>query len=615
MFYEFHNLAVAQILSHMAVSNRPLLFVNESAFSPSPAKRREINAHVQKTRHERVRQQKIDALRSQRFSTIPRHSLYGDSNLPLPQSWNSTVSRSSVILGSDKDPSYCRGTEKCICKHRSKHEVSEQGVGLVRRKSQPTTQIHSPTMSLKRATTSHPSERSEETDDNSQVLLNQSISARRGETTLQWRPQGSAGDPFKTTAVELDAWTVSMLEYYLHLMSVGVFKAETAFLAPRQQFRHHKILQKAVNYSLTDETYFFALMAGSTGRLRLNTKHRNFRVAPEAFAGRALKALRTHLQQEEDCLKINPLIVLAIHAIMLFALYVMDYSAANAHLSIMIRIVDKLYGYQGLENVFQELCVEADVGLSRAAFKRPITPDTWYPKNLPGSRMKEIRSSLLPQVERAGQGFLRHSALLGEELSSIATATASVIQVASVAWENGGTSSTESQWLSQSSHALMHRLLVMIPSGDELSINADGSQLARQREAIHISFVIWLSFITTYLAPSPLGRRHPLRLQRALLQSRDCDSEALRTSWRGNEPLLMWVLSVGHSVAWITKSDTQEFFSTGVMDIAAAYQIHTVGQFRNTIESFLYNERAQGPSLRNLADRLRAQNATDRLPD
>lgn len=133
-----------------------------------------------------------------------------------------------------------------------------------------------------------------------------------------------------------------MLEYYLYLMSIGVFTAETAFLAPGQKFRHLPVLRKAIADSLFDETHFFALMAGSTGRLRLNTKHLKLREEPEAFAEKAFRALRQYLKRHNQRSEIDPLIVLDVHAMMLFATYVMDYTAARAHLSMMVHTVNRL---------------------------------------------------------------------------------------------------------------------------------------------------------------------------------------------------------------------------------------------------------------------------------
>lgn len=70
-------------------------------------------------------------------------------------------------------------------------------------------------------------------------------------------------------------------------------------------------------------------------------------------------------------------------------------------------------------------------------------------------------------MQHAGDGFLSSSDLLGNELSFIATEMAIIVQVASIAWENGGTSSENAQWLSQSSHALLHRLLALTPLRDD----------------------------------------------------------------------------------------------------------------------------------------------------
>lgn len=68
----------------MAGTSKSLLFINESVIPSSPKTRREINAHVQKARHERLRQQRIDALRPQHLKADPAHAAhrYSDSSTP-----------------------------------------------------------------------------------------------------------------------------------------------------------------------------------------------------------------------------------------------------------------------------------------------------------------------------------------------------------------------------------------------------------------------------------------------------------------------------------------------------------------------------------------------------
>lgn len=108
--------------------------------------------------------------------------------------------------------------------------------------------------------------------------------------------------------------------------------------------------------------------------------------------------------------------------------------------------------------------------------------------------------------------------------------------------------------------------------------------------------------MTTYLAPTSLGRQHPHRLKKALARSGVSSHGPLHASWQGSELLLLWILSVGHSVAKMTKSETRDYFANAVIGIAETHRIHTIGELRVTVERFLYNERAQGLSLWELAD-------------
>lgn len=596
----------------MVGSKGRLLFIDESSRSSSPARRREINAHVQKTRYERTRIGKIDALRAHHSPASPSLVLPSQSDFPTSRETFSSNIPGPVYLEpkegvEDSENNTGRTTwgkdwqERFKQKHATptRHSLSSGGSSRLEWTS---------------ACHDQSDQQKELVDKVHDIGDPPGRKNPAGEMKMAFQPKslGSAGDPFHTTVVKLDAWTASMLEYYLHLMTSGVFRAETAFLAPGEQFRHATLLRKAMSRSLSNKMHFCALMAGSSGRLKLNNNQHKLRAEPEAFAERALKALRIYLHQEHDYATTDPQVVLDIHALMLLATYERDYSAARVHLSMIIYTVDKRYGFQSLENIYQELCVQGDIGLSRAAFTRPITPDSWYPKGLPHRLSEELKPSLSPQALPAGQGFSSHSHILGNTLLFIAYDTADFARAASVAWENGGTSPQDAQWLSHTSHALLHRLLVLTPlpptegTGPVHSDPAEG--LAHHREAIRLSLVIWLSFITTYLAPTTLGRQRPLRLQTALAQSRAVhqDSSA-HNSWQGSEALLLWLHSIGHSVARITDSETRGYFATGVIEMAERLGVETVADLRSVIEGFLYNERAQGPSLWELADKLRAR--------
>ncbi|KAL9106210.1 MAG: hypothetical protein Q9227_008743 [Pyrenula ochraceoflavens] len=433
---------------------------------------------------------------------------------------------------------------------------------------------------------------------------------------------GSKVDPFNSTKVTVNAWSMSVLEYYIEFVTHAVFKAESTFLELPNHFRHLPALRNCVRGCLADEMHFTALTAGCLKRLKFNNAGNEHPVTPEAFAQKAYRSLRLYLERETDSTQLDPQVVLDMHMLMLFALYSSEYDAARAHVSMTIHLVERLWGFSKFSNMYQEICIAGDVGLSRATFCKPITPRTWYPPPLSNVQTFEIFARQ-PSLRFLGTDFSHHRAIASEDLRFIIASLVQFLVFARAHYPGASvaTSATDARWLHLTAHAILHRLLSYQPLAEPtLSLQpsiyvhespSPHSHLPHQRESLRIALIIFLSFLTTFLAPTSLGRQHPLRLKLALLQSENCrvtPQAPLFRSWEGHEDLLLWILSIGHCISSITKSEQLTWYedrAVETVETVVGASERTFEKVQGFLERFAYWDMVQRESLVQLVDTFR----------
>ena len=387
-------------------------------------------------------------------------------------------------------------------------------------------------------------------------------------------------DPFRCTALDIDASTYRLLLYPFSGFSEVIFRAESLNFCTGPisdtTFRHGHTMVQRLRRCSSDRLTLYGTLTYSASALQWVTGRRDNERLPEKYTLKTIEALKKRIQNLDT---VDSWAVLSIYALCIAEYWAGNYEAATTHLRIIRHLVIQWGGTATLDPYVLENILIGDKYLAISQLIPPVIPLDFDPGPIPASELLEIQTRMDPQLTNLGQGlFALGKETLSPNLIAIVQDIVSCIQVACDAESPSKHGRRDSQWLFRRHQALIWRLLSFGPK--------TGIQ-----QCVRLALLVWLLNITMYFGAqrSTQYTLPPLRV--ALLQSQDEMKSSMIS-------LLFWVTTVG---ALASEGTTEEdWFISETARVAFLSEMKTDDEYQRLLRTFFFRSREQGFQLRRL---------------
>lgn len=421
--------------------------------------------------------------------------------------------------------------------------------------------------------------------DNHSIVQQQLSKAQEERLVRMICQQNTPVDPFDVQSIKLNPMVCSLLRYYLDASQTARWQIKLG--------RHRKMSDEGQLVSAelirgclqSDVTMYTTLAAMAT--LRINQEAVPLQSYANLYIHNAILATREHLSSSPA---IDARLIRNLFHLCLAEWFARKYEASVIHLRLVKQLVDQAGGWRNLNQDVMKVVILGDGMFAAEKLTLPVFTADFDP-----GRDLEIMTwlSRTNQHSTLGKRLLHpaHIEIVPEMLHELIIDLAECVSVQTAHSEDQADAPPNILgWIEIRNLALRHRLLT-ITSFDPRTY------------ALRVALLMWVIY---FLFVS--GRKLVIRVLAPKLHEILYGIDKGR--WRGHEPILVWVMSIG-AISAVNDSPLQRWFDKEIVELLQTGKVtmrHMPPSEQDLLdfsETFFYIASLQKPMLQRLAKTIR----------